>query len=152
MKYIYTILFLISAALPAAAQQMLVDKGGDSDEIVNLENLKRITFNGTTVNIEQTDGTTSNASMGEINRIYFGDFTSVDDVKPMGKDLISHISSQAIAVNCEAGTRVTIYDVIGSMVMDVELKKQNSIISIAELPKGIYIIKANDRTAKFLKR
>lgn len=153
MKRIYIILLvIIASSLPAAAQQMLVDKGNDSNEIVNLENLKRITFNGTTVNIEQTDGTTSSADMGEISRIYFGDFSAIDDIKPQSKELISYLSSEAIAINCEAGTIVTIYDVIGSQVASMRLKSEGGMIGIAQLPKGIYIIKANDRTAKFIKR
>ena len=151
MKYFFTTL-LLATCLSATAQHMLIDKGGDSNEVVALDDLKKITFNGTTVNVEQTDGTKSSSSMGEINRIYFGDFTSIDETRPQSRELISYITREDIAINCTAGTLVTFYDVIGAQVISIRLKNDRETISISHLPKGIYIVKANDKTAKILKR
>ena len=47
---------------------------------------------------------------------------------------------------------VRIYNIIGNQLMCVRQKSANGIISIADLPQGIYIIKINDQTAKFVKR
>ena len=151
MKYFFTTL-LLATCLSATAQHMLIDKGGENNEVVGLDNLKKITFSGTTVNIEQTDGTKSSSSMGEINRIYFGDFTSIDETRPQSRELISYITREDIAINSPAGTLVTIYDVIGAQVISIRLKNDGETISISHLPKGIYIVKANDKTAKILKR
>mgnify|MGYP003467665070 CR=1 FL=1 len=79
-KILPVILFAIATALPASAQQMLIEKTGYENEIISLDNLKQITFDGTTVNIEQTDGKTSSTSMEYIDRISFGNFTSIDGV------------------------------------------------------------------------
>jgi hypothetical protein len=152
MKHIYIITLLLALSTSAVAQHMLIDRGGDNNLVIELNDLKRITFDGDIVNVEQTDGTSNSAAMGEINRIYFGDFTRIEDVKPQNRELISLVTSESIAINCEAGTIITIYDVIGSQVMNIRLRSEGEIIGIAQLPKGIYIIKANDRTAKFLKR
>ena len=151
MKYFFTTL-LLATCLSATAQHMLIDKGGDSNEVVALDDLRKITFNGTTVNVEQIDGTKSSSSMGEINRIYFGDFTSIDETRPQSRELISYITREDIAINCTAGTLVTFYDVIGAQVISIRLKNDRETISISHLPKGIYIVKANDKTAKILKR
>lgn len=152
MKKLFTLLSILAFTLPAAAQQMLVDKQSGNNEIIALANLEKITFNGTTVNIEQTNGTKNSATMGEINRITFGDFTAIEDVKPRERDFVTYITRDEIAINCAAETVVTIYDIIGSQVLCVRLKADGGKISIANLPKGIYIVKANNQTAKIIKR
>ena len=151
MKKILTILLML-ATLPATAQQMLVDKNIGENEIVDLENLKQITFNGVNVNIEQTDGTTSSNSMSAINQITFGDYTDIGDIKESSEELITYISSDEIAVNCGAGSTVTIYSLVGTQVLNVRLGSDYGRISIAGLPKGVYIVKAQERTAKIVRR
>lgn len=152
MKKLFTLLSILAFTLPAAAQQMLIDKQSGNNDIIALANLEKITFNGTTVNIEQTNGTKNSATMGEINRITFGDFTAIEDVKPREREIVTYITRDEIAINCAAETVVTIYDIIGSQVLCVRLKADGGKISIANLPKGIYIVKANNQTAKIIKR
>ena len=65
MKRLFTILFILALALPAAAQHMLIEKEGSNNEIVSIDNLKRITFNGTIVDVELTDGTKTSNKMSE---------------------------------------------------------------------------------------
>lgn len=153
MKKVFSIILLaIATTLPAAAQQMLIDKEGISNEVINLDNLKQITFNGTTVTVEQNDGTTSSNEMSVINRISFGDHTVIDKIIAGNKGLVTYITSDEIAVNCEAGNQVTIYNVVGNQVLCTRLGADYATISIANLPKGIYIVKANERTAKIIRR
>ena len=151
MKKLYTLLLLFILAVPAMAQQMLIEKSGNT-ETIEFSNLDKITFNGTTVNIKQSNGTTSQVTMGEIDRITFSNYTNIDNLESCTNALFNYISSDEIAVNCSAGEIIRIYDVIGSQIICVRQNADNATISIAQLPKGIYIIKANDRTAKFIKR
>lgn len=152
MKNLFTtILFAIVTVFSVSAQQMLVEKNGQVNEIISLDNLKQITFDGVTVNIEQTDGTRSNTSMEYIDRIHFGDFSSIEDITQK-KNLIEYISRDEIAINCPAGTVVTIFNVIGSQIINTRIDSEQGHISIASLPQGIYIVKANDQTAKIIKR
>lgn len=151
MKKLYTLLLLFILTMPAMSQQMLVEKSGNT-ETIEFSNLDKITFNGTTVNIKQSNGTTSQVTMGEIDRITFSNYTNIDNLESCINALFNYISSDEIAVNCSAGEIIRIYDVIGSQIICVRQNADNATISIAQLPKGIYIIKANDRTAKFIKR
>ena len=151
MKKLYTLLLLFILTMPAMSQQMLVEKSGNT-ETIEFSNLDKITFNGTTVNIKQSNGTTSQVTMGEIDRITFSNYTNIDNLESCTNALFNYISSDEIAVNCCAGEIIRIYDVIGSQIICVRQNADNATISIAQLPKGIYIIKANDRTAKFIKR
>ena len=126
MKKAYTLLLFLIIALPSMAQQIFIEKSGNT-ETIEFSKLDKITFNNTTVNISQTDGTTTSADMKDIERIHFSNYSSIDEV----------------------GVR---YNIIGNQLMCVRQKSANSIISIANLPQGIYIIKINDQTAKFVKR
>lgn len=151
MKKLYTLLLFIIATLPISAQHIFVEKGNNT-ETIEFAKLDKITFSGTTVNILQTDGTTTSAAMSDINRIHFSSYNSIDNLKATTDELINYISNDYIAVNCHAGESICIYNIIGTKLICTRQQSDNGIISIAHLPKGIYIIKTNDQTAKFVKR
>ena len=151
MKKLLFILSLIAFAGTATAQHMVVETAG-GNEVFTLDNLKQITFNGITVNIEQTDGTKSSASMGNIKRIYFDDMSSIADINAQGGDLVEYLSHDDIAINSEAGSMVTVYSLTGAQLLTRRIDTQGETISIAGLPQGIYIVKANGRTTKIIKR
>ena len=151
MKKLLFIISLLAIAGTATAQHIVVETAG-GNEVFTLENLKQITFNGTTVNIEQTDGTTSSASMGSIERIYFSDLSSIADINAQGGNLVEYLSFDEIAINSEAGSTVAIYSLTGAQLLSRRIDTQGETISIAALPQGIYIVKANGRTTKIIKR
>lgn len=151
MKKLYILLLFLMASLPTMAQQIIVEKKADSVTI-DFNKLDKITFSGTTVKIAQTDGTTTEASMGEIDRIFFSGYNCINKLEAQSEDFISYISDEDIAVNCNAGEIITIYNIIGKQLICVRQKADYGIINIAQLPKGIYIIRTNDQTAKFVKR
>ena len=151
MKMIYILLLFLVLSLPGTAQQIFIDKA-DNTETVEFNNLDKITFSGTTVKILQTNGTEISASMGEIERIHFSNYSSIDEVGVRKENIFNYISNDCIEINSNAGDIVRIYNIIGNQLMCVRQKSANSIISIANLPQGIYIIKINDQTAKFVKR
>lgn len=152
MKKLLFIISLLAIAGTATAQHMVVERDGQENKVFSLESLKQITFDGTTVNIEQTDGTMSSTSMGDIERIYFGDFSSISDINALSGNLVEYISHDEIAINSEAGSTITIYGLTGTQLLTRRIDTQGEAISIAGLPQGIYIVKANERTTKIIKR
>ena len=151
MKKLLFIISFIAIAGTATAQHMVVETAG-GNEVFTLENLKQITFNGTTVNIEQSNGEKSSASMGDIKRIYFDDMSSIADVNAQGNNLVEYLSHDEIAINSQAGSIVTLYNLTGAQLLTRRIDAQGETISIAGLPQGIYIVKANGRTTKIIKR
>ena len=131
MKKIYILLLFIVTGLPSMAQQILIEKGGNT-ETVEFNNLDKITFSGTTVKILQTNGTETSASMGEIERIHFSNYNSIDEIGVQKDNIFNYISNDYIAINCNAGDIVRIYNIIGNQLMCVRQKSANSIISIAD--------------------
>jgi hypothetical protein len=152
MKRLFTILFILALALPAAVQHMLIEKEGSNNEIVSIDNLKRITFNGTIVVVELNDGTKSSNKMSVISSISFGDHTSIGVINPDKDELATYISNDEIAINCKAGSLVTIYNMTGTQVLCIRLDLEYGKINIASLPKGIYIVKVNTKTIKIARR
>ena len=152
MKKLLFIISLLAIAGTATAQHMVVETAGQENKVFSLESLKQITFDDTTVNIEQTDGTKSSASMGDIERIYFGDFSSISDINALSGNLVEYISHDEIAINSEAGSTVAIYNLTGMEMIIRRINAQGETISIAGLPQGIYIVKANEKTTKIIKR
>lgn len=136
----------------ATAQHMVVEMTDSNNQVVKLESLRQITFNGTTVNIEQTDGTKSSTSMGNIGRIYFGDLSSIADINAQSGNLVEYLSADEITINSEVGSTITIYGLTGTQLLTRRIDTQGEAISIAGLPQGIYIVKANGRTTKIIKR
>ena len=151
MKKLLFIISLLAIAGTATAQHMVVETAG-GNEVFTLDNLKQITFNGTTVNIEQSNGAKSSASMGNIKRIYFDDMSSIADINAQGGDLVEYLSHDDIAINSEAGSMVTVYSLTGAQLLTRRIDAQGEVISIAGLPQGIYIVKANEITTKIIKR
>lgn len=151
MKSIYTFLLLTFIAVPAMSQQMFVEKSAGT-ETIDFSNLDKITFSGTTVNIIQTDGKTIQAGMGDIDRIHFSNYNGIEEMNYNSEALFCYVSNDGILVNCNADEIIDIYNVTGSKLASIRQKADNGTISIAQLPKGIYIIRVNDRTAKFVKR
>ena len=152
MKKLLLIITLITIAGTATAQYMVVEKAGSGNETIVLDNLRQITFDGTTVNIEQNDGARSNATMGDISRIYFSDLSSIHGIMQQTDRLVEYLSADEIAINASAGSTVGIYSLTGAQLLGTRLNAQSGTISIASLPQGVYIVKANERTAKIIKR
>ena len=152
MKKLLFIISLLAIAGTATAQHMVVETTRQEDQVITLEDLKQITFDGTTVNIEKTDGTMSSTSMGDIERIYFSDLSSIADIKAQSSNFVEYLSYDEIAINSEAGSTVAIYNLTGMEMIIRRINAQGETISIAGLPQGIYIVKANEKTTKIIKR
>lgn len=152
MKKLFIIIILAVLTIPATAQQMVVEKAVGESEAITLDNLKQMTFDGTTVNIEQTDGSKSSIGMGDISRIYFGDLSSITGIGQEEERLVEYISHDEIAINSDAGSVVTVYSATGAQLLTKRLGSRAGTISIASLPRGIYIVQANSQTEKIIKR
>jgi hypothetical protein len=65
---------------------------------------------------------------------------------------VEYLTTDEIAINSEAGSMVTIYNLTGAQLLTRQIDTEGESISIAGLPQGIYIVKANERTTKIIKR
>lgn len=141
---------LLLLLLPAIAQDMYVESNGNNTTI-SFSNFEKITFNGATVTILQTGGTENSYNMGDIDRIHFG-YYQAGISENIHKDVIRHISNEEIEVNGNYGSMLYLYDITGKQLSCTYLKNSNTIISLSQYPKGIYIVKIDEQTYKIVKR
>ena len=152
MKRLLLLIPFLAITSAAKAQWLVVEKEASEPVSMSLTELKQITFSGKTVNIERADGTKYSDTMGNISRIYIEQKQSIDNVGELGDNLIEYLSFDEIAINCEAGSMVVIYNLTGAQMLTKRTNIQCEPISIANLPQGIYIVKANEKTTKIIKR
>lgn len=151
MKKLFFIISFLAIAGTATAQHIAIEEGTGDIFAIELSELKQITFNGTTVNIENNTGAIYSRSMGDIRRIYFDDLSSIADIRAQD-EMVTYLSPDEIAINSSAGSMVTIYNLTGTQLLCKRIYAEGEAISIAHLPQGIYIIKANEETTKIIKR
>ena len=152
MKRLLFLIPFLAITSTAKAQLLVVEKEASEPVSMSLTELKQITFSGKTVNVERTDGTKYSATMGEIGRIYIEQSQSIDEVGQLGDNLVEYLSFDEIAINSEAGSMVAVYNLTGAQLLTKRIDAQGEPISIASLPQGIYIVKANEKTTKIIKR
>ena len=152
MKRFYILLITLLAALPFYAQSVYVEKSSGS-ETVEFTALQKITFDNGKMNLHLNGGKVNSYPLSDVDKVTndYGLSLSVGAVE-MKKELVSSVSSEQLAVNCPAGTNVEIFSVCGAKVLSQRLGSENGIVSISSLSKGVYILRADGRTAKFLKR
>ena len=156
MKKIFILLFGIALTATAYSQEsskiLVIEKINNSTESIMLDALSRITFNDTRVYIEQKDGNIITNDMSDITRIINTYGTGITESLANTEDFLQDVSPDEIAINCVAGSTITIYNINGSQILSIRQLADNGTVSIASLPKGIYLIRANEKTAKFIKR
>ena len=150
MKRFLVTLSLALLLLPAMAQSMYIDSK-EKSTTVDFSNFEKITFNGTTVTILQSNGTASDYSMGDIERIHFGYYQSgiSDNIQ---EEAIRHISNEEIYINANCGTMVYLYDITGTQLYSTRIKGNSTVISLFQYPGGIYIARVGEETYKIVKR
>ncbi len=146
------LIFTSAILLPVYSQQIIVAKNNNTQDAVSIDALRKITFNGTTVTLVQNNGNTIDSEMSDIERVYFANTSGIEYVASSSKELVQFLSPEEIAVNCRAGEIITIYNVSGSQILSVHQEADGGRISIASLPKGIYLLRAGGQTAKFIRR
>lgn len=157
MKKLYVLVITTIFAISAFSQQedanIVIEMNDNSSQTIAFDQLSRITFSGTTVNIEQFNGNTIKSDMSDILRIAtYANNTGISSAILEGNELLQYISSDEISINCNAGETIAIYNINGSKILTRRQTADGGSISIATLPKGIYLIRANGKTAKFIKR
>lgn len=152
MKRFYILLIILFTVAPIFAQSLYVEKPFGND-IVDFGALQKITFDNGKMNLHSYSANVVSYPLSDVYRITnnYGLSLSVDAVEHKG-DLVSGVSDEHIVVNSPAGTEVEIFSVCGAKVLSQRLGSENGTISISSLSKGVYILRANGRTAKFLKR
>ena len=149
------IIFFTFALLTISAMsqsQITIEKVSGDTQTMLWENFRKITFDGSKVNILSNKGESISNQMADIMRITTTLVETGIETPAENCGLLNFVSSNEIAINCQAGELVCVYSISGSIVLSQRLSNDNGCINVAHLPKGVYLLQANGRTVKFLKR
>lgn len=153
MKRYCFLIFALLIAAPSFSQEIYLKQDSEVKFSLEFSQLQKITFDNENLYIHLNDGSVTPYSMYYYTEIAnnYGISSSVEELEQK-EQLLNFVSSDYIEINSTAGTVVEIFSVCGAKVATRRLSDDNGTISISTLPKGIYILRANDRTSKFLKR
>ena len=149
------IIFFTFALLTISAMsqsQITIEKVSGDTQTMLWENFRKITFDGSKVNILSNKGESISNQMADIMRITTTLVETGIETPAENCGLLNFVSSNEIAINCQAGELVCVFSISGSIVLSQRLSNDNGCINVAHLPKGVYLLQANGRTVKFLKR
>lgn len=154
MKKIFAFLFALCCIFVAQAQDVQsldITKTSGTTEQLAVKNVKKITFADGNMVVTKADGNTASYVITEINKITFGTVT-VDGIvnKAIGTDKFVSYSSDKNVINFKGEGTAQVYNVKGQLIKSVSVKG-NSSLNIADLTKGVYVIKLNNQSAKIVK-
>lgn len=153
MKKLIILFTFTLLTIPAMSQsQITVEKANGDTQTMLWENFRKITFDGDKVNILSNKGENISSPMADIMRITTTLVETGINTPAEECGLLNFVSSDEIAVNCQAGELVYVYSISGNIVLSQRQADNNGCINVAHLPKGVYLLQANGRTVKFLKR
>lgn len=156
LRFTFYLLFTLGIT-NAGAQEKLVNIELTNGSIIHftLDQNPVIKYSTIDVTVIYSDGNME-YKMSEIKRITIGDQSSAG-IKTDGMGKVTgnmHYSNGTfIFEGFKKGCNIVIYDISGRQVKSYRVKPSGDlIIPTIEIPSGIYIIKANNITYKFIKK
>lgn len=136
----------------ANAQRLVIWQKDGSKVNYNLDEQPKTTFTKDDLVITTATATIS-YPLAKIQRYtYEGGTLSVRDIKEDGVS-ISHSGDHIVVKGLTSGKTVIVYRVDGTQLLTQRSDSSDRMtISLSSLPAGVYIIKADEITYKFLKR
>lgn len=139
-------------ATSAPAKLLTVKHGAGQTTQVGITKINRIHFDNGVMQIEHSEGT-HQIAISDIDQMRFDlETTSVDNISETLDDLTISVASGFVTVSAAAETaiKLNVYDLRGYNVAAADGFGSVS-IDLSTLASGVYIVKANDKTIKFIR-
>ena len=124
-----------------------------NDETVyyQVTDIRKITFDYSNMVLHLTNGETEELPLSVVNEITVGDGSA--GIAMFGSDKTGlKLKDGMLSLNLTNGGTVTIYDTAGKTIRSLQAKAGQNTISLNQLPKGVYIVRVNGASQKFLNR
>ncbi|MGN0225468.1 MAG: T9SS type A sorting domain-containing protein [Prevotella sp.] len=139
----------------AYGQSMLVVTPLDNNAeklVTNIADIRKVSFGSGQMTITSNNGNVSSIAMNSVMSLKFTDDANFISALKDGKSTIApYCNGEWMGVNGLNGeAKAIVCDTAGRIVMSLD-RWNGSPVSIATLPKGVYILKVNDSSIKFTK-
>ena len=133
-------LLMIGLSAQAEKKQMLIINGQTVEKVAT-----RITFEGDNVVVTFGDQTNQTVDMEQVKLSFTPVSTAIGTIKKQVEDVLD--------INgLEPGTEIDIFDAQGKKVMTTRADEARAILNTRNLKGGVYLMKANRQSVKFIKR
>ncbi|MDO5333424.1 MAG: T9SS type A sorting domain-containing protein [bacterium] len=142
--------FMLSAG--ASAESLKLKDVSGNETKVDLATLSHIDFNANQMVVHATSGEHT-FSLADIDHMKFDmEMTGIETTEATLDDLNVAVENGLISVTSASGSAiaVAVYS-IGGYTVAMEQGEGFVSVDLSQLPKGIYIVKANDKTIKFIR-
>lgn len=144
-------LALATVSLPALADDygFLTFQYGGVQKSVALASMKKITFSGGKMLAATTDGVHS-FDLNTMEKMFFSSTaTALTTVSADRTGLSYDAASQTVQVGEQGGNATLhVYFLNGSLALRTPVPAGGTTVSLATLPKGVYVVKLNGQTLK----
>lgn len=119
-----------------------------------VSDIQKIVFESSSTNmvLMMADGSSVRLPLSELSTLTFGDGTTADISLARNSQTGLKLEDGQLTVDMEEGGTVTLYDAAGKQVRSLRAKSGRNTLSLGQLPKGVYIVKVNGNSQKFLNR
>ena len=150
----YALFICLSCNQMILAQKSLsiVNSSDNTVRRIDLNSIDKITFTNTDVLIQQNNGNKDSYSFTTVGKLYFETTTGVSNPLAVNsQNIFPNPANEFISIkNIQPGTQVKIYNLSGIMVANI-IYPASGHININNLQKGLYIVKTEIQTLKFMK-
>jgi hypothetical protein len=126
-----------------------------SEKNIDINGLRKITFGNGIVILNYRSGSMENVVTSSIQKMVFASFTGFNDHLTDAETPVVYPNpaKEFISIKNIPGnsTKIIIYSITGSQMIQLQLYASNEMIDISHLSRGIYIIKVNNKALKFTK-
>lgn len=159
------ILFLIASVLifsggillPASAQRIMISMKNGTESQEYFSKVHKMTFTDLDLQVVYNSGQVNPYALTDIRKIYFfSDLTATGESGSSTRELhlCPNPASLVMSVSGipQGTTKVEIFNLTGRKVMTLSVENEKETIDISGLVSGLYLLKASDLTAKFIKQ
>ena len=147
---------VISTNLLQAQNNLIVKFKSGTQSVSLLSTVDRITFSAGSLLLKKTDASTSTLLLSDISRLTFGLYSAVPEITADQTGLAIYPSPATNYINLlnapQGETQIVIFGLDGTTLMNKKLNSGMRQVDISGLAKGLYLLKVNNTTFKFVKQ
>jgi hypothetical protein len=159
-KLLFLAILCVSGAhlLRAQVSSIVIEQKDGDESIFALSSLDKLTYTNSNedLNVDKTSGDQLSFSLADIKKIYFTDaVTGLETLSTSAGslELYPTIVDQSFKVNFEGETaELLVFDASGVEVLRSTINSTNTTVYVSSLERGMYLVKINGETSKFVKQ
>jgi len=145
-----------STSLSTAQNSLIFRMNDGTGKGIAVSNLNKITFSAGNMVVRKTDASTENFVIANIQKMLFGIYSDVSDIKAEGTTLAVYpcpASNFIQLKNAPTGElNLTVFSMHGALLITQKLTSSSQQLDIHQLPNGLYLLKVNNALLKFVKQ